>query len=287
MKVTIVIPNWNGKELLEKNLPKVLYAAPDAEIIVVDDASPDDSNNLLEKKFSSVKIIKHSANQGFASSCNDGVARASGEAVVLLNLDVIPQNNFLDKALPHFSDPNVFAVSFNEPNYSWSKIYWENGFIEHGLGEKTDKAHISGWASGGSAVFKKSIWLLLGGFDMLYKPFYWEDLDLGYRAWKKGYKILWEPESIVHHEHEAIIGKHFTKEFIDYISARNQLLFIWKNVHNPKMLLEHKIYLLKRLCKPGYWKPFLGALIKIPEILVNTNRFGNKLTDNQVFEMFK
>lgn len=98
MKISIVIPNYNGKEILGKNLPKILAATKDAEIIVVDDASTDDS--LLEIKNQSagrrkkIRIIQNEKNLGFTSSVNKGVREASGELVVLLNTDVVPQEDF-------------------------------------------------------------------------------------------------------------------------------------------------------------------------------------------------
>src|SRR4030043_315219 len=99
MKTSVVIPNWKGRSLLEKNLPAVLATKPD-EVIVVDDASPDDSNTFLEKNYPQVKLIKHQKNLGFAAGCNSGVKAAKSEIVVLLNLDVVPEKDALEKILP-------------------------------------------------------------------------------------------------------------------------------------------------------------------------------------------
>ena len=288
MKTSIVIPNWKGRRLLEKNLPAVLATQPD-EVIVVDDASPDDSNQFLEKNYPQVKLVKHRKNQGFAAACNSGVKAAQGEIVALLNLDVIPEKDALEKILPNFKDEKVFAVSFHEPQWSWAKILWQNGLIEHQPGQKTKKTHLSAWASGGSSAFRKSIWQKLGGFDSLYHPFYWEDIDLSYRAWKRGHRVLWEPRAVVQHQHEAIIGKHYSKKEISLISERNRLLFIWKNIGYPKMILEHQFYLARKLLtSPGYWKPFLAALAYLPRVL--PRRFKEcrekKLNDGEVFKQF-
>ncbi|MFZ5366027.1 MAG: glycosyltransferase family 2 protein [Patescibacteria group bacterium] len=287
VKVSIVIPNWNGRKLLEKNLPSVLATKP-AEVIVVDDASPDNSNEFLEKNYPQIKIVKHKKNLGFAVSCNDGVEAAQSEVIALLNLDVVPEKDLLEFVLPHFQDPKVFAVSFHEPAWSWAKISWRKGFIEHEPGPKTKKAHISAWASGGSAAFRKDIWESLGGFDEIYYPFYWEDVDLGYRAWKRGYKIMWEPKAIVHHKHEAIIGKHFSKEYIDFISERNRLLFIWKNITDFKMIMKHKLWCLWKLRSLGFWKPFLAAKVKLPLILLRKIKGwqDTKVSDSEIFKIF-
>jgi len=225
---------------------------------------------------------------GFAVACNSGVKVARGEIIVLLNLDVVPEKDALEKILLDFGDENIFAVSFNEPKWSWAKIVWKNGFIEHEPGRKINKTHISAWASGGSAAFRKSIWEKLGGFDEIYKPFYWEDIDLGYRAWKRGYKILWEPKAIVHHEHEAVIGKHFSKGYIDFVSERNRLIFIWKNIIDPRMILEHKIWILWRLRNPGFIKPLLAAKLKLPWVLPRKIKEWRemKISDREIFVQF-
>lgn len=288
-KVSVVIPNWSGRLLLAKNLPAVIAAKPE-ELIVVDDNSPDDSNNFLAQNYPQIKIIRHQKNLGFASACNSGVKAAKNEVVVLLNLDVVPEKKAFEAILPPFENENVFAVSFNEPQWSWAKIVWRNGFIDHTPGPKTDKTHISAWASGGSAAFRKSFWEKLGGFDEIYKPFYWEDIDLGYRAWKRGWKILWEPKAVVHHEHEAVIGKHFSKSYVDFVSQRNKLIFIWKNITDFDMVQSHKIHLLAFLIKhPKYFKVLGGALKMFPGILSARRREikESRVSDKEIFEKFK
>lgn len=289
-KFAVVIPNWNGLKLLEKNLVKVISAVEEGtEIVVVDDGSPDQSNQFLQENFPQVKIVRHQRNLGFGAACNTGVREASGELVALLNLDVVPEKGFLAAAAKSFGDKAVFAVSFNEPQNSWAKISWRNGFLEHGLGKRTDKNHISGWASGGSALFRRTMWEELGGFDELYRPFYWEDIDLSYRAWKRGWKVLWEPKAVVHHRHESVIGKHYSKKFIDLISQRNQLFFVWKNITDEKMFADHRQNLLTRLAKPGFWRPFLAALTRLDQVVLKRRieKGKSKVTDRQIFNLFE
>jgi len=288
MKTSIVIPNWKGRKLLEKNLPAVLATKP-SEVIVVDDASPDDSNAFLEKNYPQVRLIKHQKNRGFAAGCNSGVKAAKEEIVILFNLDVVPEKDALEKILPDFENEKVFAVSFHEPQWSWARILWRNGTIEHEPGPKSTKTHISAWANGGSAAFRKSIWQRLGGFDSLYHPFYWEDMDLSYRAWKRGYQVLWEPKAIVHHQHESIIGKFYSKKYISFISERNRLLFIWKNITDWKMIVEHKFYLLPWLIRPGHLKSLMAAKLKFPQAFIRRMKEcrEKKVSDRKIFEQFK
>ena len=68
------------------------------------------------------------------------------------------------------------------------------------------------FTGGGSSAFDRRKFLELGGFDHLYRPFYYEDTDLGFMAWKRGWKVLYEPGSIVFHEHRGTIGKKFSPE---------------------------------------------------------------------------
>jgi GT2 family glycosyltransferase len=207
LSVSIVLPNWNGESLLGKNLPVVIDAAPDAEIIVADDASSDGSVALLKKKFPGVIVVENRVQQGFAGNVNSGVAHATGDIVVLLNTDVRPEMDFLPPLLTSFADPRVFAVGCREKSHDPGGIVergrgiarWERGFFVHARGEvnKTDTA----WVSGGSSAFRRDLWNKFGGMDTIYNPFYWEDIDLSYRALKAGYRIMFEPKSVVGHFH--------------------------------------------------------------------------------------
>src|SRR6266567_136220 len=70
----------------------------------------------------------------------------------------------------------------------------------------------------------------MAGFEPLLAPFYLEDTDLGYMAWKRGWKVLFEPRSAVYHEHRGTIGKKFSPEFIQGVLRKNFILFCWKNI---------------------------------------------------------
>ncbi|MEP6963368.1 MAG: glycosyltransferase, partial [Acidobacteriota bacterium] len=95
------------------------------------------------------------------------------------------------------------------------------------------------YGGGGSCAFDRRKFLELGGFDPLYHPFYLEDTDLGYLAWKRGWKVLYQPRSVVYHEHRGTIGKKFSPEYIEGVLRRNFILFTWKNVHSWRMLASH------------------------------------------------
>lgn len=286
MKTSVVIPNWNGKSLLEKNLPSVLKVGFD-EVIVVDDASTDDSVSYLKQNFPQVSLIMNEVNKGFAYTVNRGVENASGEVVFLLNTDVIPGKEIISPVLTHFQDPEVFGVSLAEGGYSFAVPKKEFGFLGHGPGEKTDNPHNTFWISGGSGAFRKSMWDKLGGMDLLFSPFYWEDLDLSYRAQRMGWKLVWEPRALVVHNHESTINtKNFKKKYLDYIKERNQLIFHWKNLPLTWLLTKHILGLLKRLLNPGYFVVILLAAFKLPEIIIKRLTVKYPLSHKEVMQNF-
>lgn len=293
MKTSVVIPNWNGRELLEKNLPKVLAIGAD-EVIVVENGSKDGSLELIQNLKvknqnykSKLKIIENKTNLGFAKGVNQGVDAATSDVVILLNTDVIPEKNLLKHVLPHFEDERVFAVSFNEEKWSWAKGFFKNGLIEHGPGEKTNETHVSFWASGGSAAFNRRRWLELGGFNLIYEPFYWEDVDIGYRAQKRGWEVLWEPKAKVEHKHEVTVSKHSMARKKDLIGHRNQLLFFWCNISSPVLWLQHILWLPIKLLRPSYWVPFSWAILKLPQVLMTRLKNRGNISDEEILAKFK
>lgn len=294
MKTAIVIPNWNGEKKLVKHLPTVIKAAKNNnihEIIIVDDASTDNSVSIIKKNFPEIKLIEKKQNSGFSSTVNLGVGKVSADLVVLLNSDASPDNEFLKPILPHFQNQKVFSVGCNVGGL-WTTAAFKNGFFWHGKaeGKLPNKAHNTLWVSGGSGVFRKSIWDKLGGLDELYDPFYEEDLDIGYRAIKRGYINLWEPTSIVaHYQEKGVIQEHFSKQKVSKIAQRNQLIFIWKNITSKSLFIKHQIALARMLIThPKYWGVFLPALGKLGEIKKKREieKQQQKITDEQVLEMF-
>lgn len=289
MKISVIITNWNGKQLLKKYLEKVILASPEAsEFILADDASTDDSLDFAKKiktKYPNLKIVSHKNNQGFAKNSNYAVKKSTGDLVVLLNNDINPHLGYITACLNHFKNKDVFGVGFAELGHeNYGKVFWQNGYlnIEPGYDKKT---HITAWVSGGSSIVRRSEFLAIGGFDSVYQPFYFEDLDLGLRAWRSGYKLLWEPKAIVEHQHEATTSK-FPKKFLIYVKERNHLLSVLRNVTDKKLLLQNLFWqLIRVLSGPNYIKIILAANRQIrqhPRQIV-----GNKITDKQILEMFK
>ena len=261
MTTSVVIPAYNGRQYLQQNLPAVMALGAD-EVVVVDDASTDDSAKFITDNFPKTKLIRHLINKRFPISVNDGFTATNVDVVFLLNQDVLPDRDLIKNTLSHFKDPSVFAVTFNEKDRSWADGKWVNGMLEFKNGKLDNHTHQSLWASGGSAAFRKSTWDKLGGFDPIFTPGYFEDLDLGLRASHAGYKIIWDPKCRVTHTSETSISKVFPPKKLRRIKDRNYLLAIWKNM--PKSFWPaHFITLFKRIARhPGYIIPVKQAIWK-------------------------
>jgi GT2 family glycosyltransferase len=296
MNISIIIPNYNGEKLLAENIPKVIDAVSEykngtIEIIIPDDGSKDTSIEIvqnLSKRYTgkiTIKLVQNRKNRGFSSNVNTGVAVATGEILVLLNTDVIPHKGFLEPLLVHFTDKKVFGVGCVDESVENGSIIlrgrgvgaWKRGFLIHRAGsvEKTNTL----WVSGGSSAFRKSLWDKLGGLNEFYNPFYWEDIDLSYRAQKAGYKVILEPKSRVVHEHEK--GSILTSQRsfkVRKIAYRNQFFFVWLNITDPMFLLSHifwiPFYFLRTLLRGdgAFIFGFFAALSKFPPIIFQRNR---------------
>jgi len=299
--ISIVIPNYNGEELLKKNLPKVFEAIKNfpSEVIVIDDGSTDQSVNFL--KTQKIKLLKNPRNLGFSSAVNKGVKEALGETIVLLNTDVFPEKNFLEPLVSHFKDSNVFAVGCLDKSYENGKIIlrgrgigtWRRGFLVHARGEVDEDNTL--WVSGGSGAFRKSIWEKLEGLNELYNPFYWEDIDLSYRALKSGYKVLFEKKSIVNHEHQkGAIKKNYSEFKIKTIAFRNQFIFVWENATDLYLQLLHIIFLPYHFVKAlisldfAFFLGFIEAFVLLPKIIKSSLRFQKQFikSDREVTKKF-
>ena len=290
MNISIVIPNYNGEKILPKNLPHVLAAAKDykdgkAEIIIPNDPSTDNSKEVIAEFIDSLqgtgvtgKTIDNTnkAESGFSKNVNRGVALATGDVLILLNSDVRPHKDFLEPLLTHFADDKVFAVGCMDESIENGKTvlrgrgiaYWARGFLHHQAGS-LDKTNTF-WVSGGSGAFSKRLWDKLGGLDVLFNPFYWEDIDLSYRALKSGYTLIFEPKSRVVHEHEeGAIKTKFKPKHIQKIVYRNQFFFIWKNITDRNLFVSHILWMPYHIIKAltrSDWVFFKGLFLAIMQM---------------------
>ncbi len=247
LRLSVVIPSWNGREALQEHLPSVLRAAgevPSHEVIVADDASNDDTADLLRRGFPEVRLVSRPSRGGFAAAANDGIAAASGEVVLLLNNDMEVQPGAVARLTEAAaSDAGVFAhvprivrakTGLDE---SATRLLFRRGIVSTDLGAGPGGA--PAYACGGAMAFRRRDFLAVGGFDLLFSPFYWEDVDLSYRARKRGWAIALVPEARVDHDHGRTIGRRFDQTTIEILYERNRLIFTWKNVTDAGLFRRH------------------------------------------------
>jgi GT2 family glycosyltransferase len=152
-------------------------------------------------------------------------------------------DGFIDPLVSHFADPDVFGVGAAilswdgrtntvgarcaRLRYGWFHKWWGGG----------QQTALTLEACGGAAAYRRAMFLELGGFDPLYRPGYYEDLDLSYRAWARGWKVVYEPRSRVYHKESVSMLARFGDSGKARLLYRNHLLFTIKNVGGPAFLL--------------------------------------------------
>ncbi len=288
--ITLIITNWNGRDLLIECLPSVLAAvafdnARSYEVLVIDDCSSDDSLDMLEREFPTVRREKTPKNLGFQGANNHAVALADSRVVMPMNNDIKLHEQALSHLARHFDQPGaVFAASGKIFAFDGTTFLYGNrgGTFRKGhfyLYEKEqDDTSQTLFACGGAFMVEKERYLELGGFDTMYHPLYYEEIDLSYRAQKRGWRVVYEPESIAYHKVQSTISRQEKRRRIGLISARNNYLFVWKNILDPDYTLEFLIFipafLLRDLLglKSRFWIAFYMALKRLPQALKGRRR---------------
>jgi GT2 family glycosyltransferase len=237
--ISVVIPNYNGRHLIEKNLPSVYDALRssviDYEIIIVDDFSTDDSVAFIQSNFPTVILILNETNQGFSPTINRGIFHATKDLIFALNSDVELMTGYFNLLLKYFQDEAVFGVSGRTIGLNDDVIQEAAKFPRQKVSKKIDpyNFHIreSGtfnvptlYLSGANALIDRRKLIHLRGFDEIYAPFYSEDLDLSIRAWRAGWKCFYEHEAICRHPVSATIKKYHVKKKVWIVSNRNKLI---------------------------------------------------------------
>jgi len=286
--VTFVLPNYRGRPLLERFLPTILEAASqpglDASVLVVDDASPDDSVEFIRRHFPTVNLLMLRRNVGFARAVNAGVHAAATDLVLLLNTDVAVEPEFLPPLLEAMEDSQVFAAvpRIRRPAAGGTAESAISATFERGLfrlrflGDAPFQEHDTPFPTlypvGAAALIRRPLFLQLGGMDPLFRPYYWEDADLGYRAWKAGYQVLCVPSSRVDH-HAGIISATQSKRRVALAQSAHRFLFTWKNIHDPAWTASHWALLVPhciesvRRGQVEFARSLVAALPRLPEAL--------------------
>jgi len=304
-KIDIVILNYNGAEILPQCLPSVVDAAKRSplpcQVIILDNKSSDNSLAYIRKNFPQVKIEIAKENR-VLFSYNDLIPKLDSDIIILLNNDIKVEPDFISPLIPHFSSPSVFAVAPKQMNFNGigynggkNKIEFKNGLIKAGQDLYGDDNLIMERPGqtfyNANAAFDRSKFLELGGFDEIYAPFTWEDTDLGYRAWKSGYKFIYEPKSVIYHNESYTFDRE-TKNIRNrrIITRRNSFIFTWKNISDPRLLLTHIILLPWNLLAGIFtdWAriaAFFEALQYIPRIITKRKLAKYSTSDSLLLRM--
>ncbi len=253
-KIDIIILNYNGAEILPQCLPSIVEAAKKSplpcQVIVLDNKSKDRSLDYIRKTFPNVKIVISSENK-VLFSYNDLIPNLDSDIVILLNNDVKVDPDFISPLISHFSSPSVFAVAPKQMNFNGvgynggkNKIAFNFCLVQAGqylYGDNDPVMERAGYTFyNANAAFDRKKFVELGCFDEIYAPFTWEDTDIGYRAWKSGYKFIYEPKSVIYHNESYTFDKEGGNiRNRRVITRRNSFIFTWKNITDMKLLAFH------------------------------------------------
>ncbi len=236
--VSVIIPNYNGKHLLEQNLPSVIDALERSgvvyEIIVVDDHSGDSSVSFLRRSYPSIKVIESESNNGFSSACNKGIFASVNDLVLLLNSDIQLTPGYFDGMFKYFDAEDTFGVMGQIRGVQGEIQDAARLFTRRGTKIKANTFfHIedndfwtpTAYLSGANALIDSKKLKDIGGFDEVFSPFYYEDFELGVRAWRLGWKCYYHQRNYCIHEHSATTKNYRTRNWVKAVFFSNRFTF--------------------------------------------------------------
>lgn len=309
--ISVIIPNYNGVELLPNILPN-LYAALDFygahhEVIIVDDRSSDLSVAYIRKNYPRVLLMENDYNIGFSASVNEGLKAATCDLVFILNSDVKLERDYFVHQIKYFRREDTFGVNGTIINWhdddlqGGGKILSRQGFkiksnTNYYLNAKRanfNKPFYSMFLTGTNALVDRKKMLEIGGFTPLFSPYYVEDVELSIRAWRLGWKCYYEPKSLCRHELSVTIKKHQRKKYIYTINARNKLCLHALHLEGGNLVgwwCQTSCELLFRILtfNFSYVRAFAAFLGNYKELLRAKNQFkGIMEQKNQHIGVFK
>lgn len=276
-KVTVVIPNYNGRHFMERCLESLReQSCQDYQILVVDNASVDGSVEYMKEHYPEINIIALDKNYGFSKAVNTGIQNCHTPYVILLNNDTAVDKYYIEEMLKAVSvSPRIFSVSSKmiqmyHPGLidSAGDLYTLIGWgICRGTGRpvsnymKPDEIFS---ACAGAAIYRRSVFKKIGLFDEHHFA-YMEDIDIGYRAKIYGYKNIYCPTALVYHVGSGTSGSKYNS-FKVRLSSRNNIYLDYKNMPVGQLILNFPAlaagYLVKYLffVKIGFGKDFLEGI---------------------------
>lgn len=280
--VTVMILNWNGLEMMKKNVPEVLrlmnlHCKVPWELLVVDNGSEDKSVDYLKSlKDKNLAILELDQNYFFSGGNNRGLKSCKYSHVLVMNNDIFPTGDFITPLAQAFKkDKKTFAVS-GQMFFSKDKRREESGYTQIFFDKKFRLQHevnfpdnfaTTAWPGGGFTLFDKKKLSFLGGFNEIYQPFYYEDTDLGMRAWRLGWPSFYEPNSQVIHLHKKSVSK-LDPKFVETVIEMNRykyFLMCFTSMAAIKSIFVNVVFNSGSLTPNVIIKTYL----QIPKIIVN------------------
>ena len=241
--ISVVIPSRNGSELLARLLPGLFreLAAFPGEVIVVDNGSDEVWSHPHVTVERSVPPLS------FAAAVNRGIGRARYRYVCLLNNDMVLEPNFFAALREAFGRvPDLFCATA-QILFPAGVRREETGKANYGQSSPADfpircDLPIAGedhsyvlYGSGGCSLYDAAKLAALGGVDEAYAPAYVEDLDLGYRAWRRGWPTVFVAGARVEHRHRATTSRYFSEAELALVLEKNYLRFLCRGVGSPRV----------------------------------------------------
>ena len=266
--VTVVIPNWNGREYLKTCLDSLKNQdTDDFEILVIDNASEDGSAEFIRENYPKVRLLSEESNLGFSGGVNEGIKNSETPYVLLLNNDIEADPGFVRNLTAAIEkDDRIFSVSSRMINFRERELMDDAGDLytilgwafQRGVGQKTsDSRYLKPQkvfsACGGASIYRRKVFDEIGLFDLKHFA-YLEDLDVGYRALLAGYRNMYEPSAIVYHIGSGASGATKYSDFKVRISARNSIYVPWKNMPFFQRILNAPFLALGRVIKRRFFK---------------------------------
>ncbi|CAM4309686.1 Glycosyltransferase, GT2 family [Pedobacter westerhofensis] len=237
--ISVIIPNYNGRELLALYLPSVINALTIAdipyELIVVDDCSKDDSVKFIQTAYPEVILIANRKNSGFSFTCNQGIKIAKMELTLLLNSDVQLSPDYFTAQWKYFDHNDTFGVMGRIMSRDGRRIedaarilFYKGCRLKANqfyYSNDKDARSYTAYLSGANALVNTRKLKELEGFDEIFSPFTSEDSDLSTRAWLLGWKCYYEHSSVCYHQVSGSIRKNMNTNFVKTIYFRNRFIF--------------------------------------------------------------
>jgi len=241
--ISALVPTLRGQARLDRNLGSVVAALEAAgerwEVLIVDDGG-----GGIASAGPGVRVLSLPENAGYGPAVNAGAAAAAGEHLLVLNDDVRLEPDAVLKLRRHFPEPGLFAAvpAILSPlaacgDEGGKAAEWSAGLVEIREAPSA-KAQPTFFAVGCCFLCPRDLWEQLGGYDPAFAPFLWEDVDLSYRAWARGLRVLHDPDAICHHEGSATLSEQRTLAERERIGFRNRVLFHLRNLRDPALRAE-------------------------------------------------